>query len=172
MSRRASSRRSSPGEKVEPDFEHFEESVGGGREVLDESIRHDYSTSDKGIVPLDRRRPLWHFVGIWTTFVAGFSFLFLGFQLHDGHSLPSVVGISVLGFAPLHRLCDVRRVPGLAYRPDAWAADPLDLRQGRIVGRLCVRPGRAAWLGRLPSRADGSDLGWPLRLGARLQADA
>ncbi len=99
MSRRASSRRSSPGEKVEPDFEHFEESVGGGREVLDESIRHDYSTSDKGIVPLDRRRPLWHFVGIWTTFVAGFSFLFLGFQLHDGHSLPSVVGISVLGFA-------------------------------------------------------------------------
>jgi hypothetical protein len=36
---------------------------------------------------------------LWTTFAAGFSFLFLGFELHDGHSLASVLGISVLGFA-------------------------------------------------------------------------
>ena len=66
--------------------------------VLEESIQHDYSTSDTGIVPLDRRRPLWHFAGLWTTFAAGFSFLFLGFELHDGHSLPDVLGISVLGY--------------------------------------------------------------------------
>src|ERR671923_95587 len=70
------------------------------REVLDESIRHDYSTSDVGIVPLTRRRPMWHFMGLWTTFVAGFSYMFLGFELHDGgHSLASTVGITVLGYA-------------------------------------------------------------------------
>jgi purine-cytosine permease-like protein len=71
-----------------------------GREhaALDESIKHDYSTSDNGIVPLDRRQPLWHFAGLWTTFAAGFSFLFLGFELHDGHSLPKVLGITALGF--------------------------------------------------------------------------
>jgi len=66
--------------------------------VLDESIKHDYSTSDNGIVPLGRRRPLWHFAGLWTTFAAGFSFLFLGFELHDGHSLPEVLGITAIGF--------------------------------------------------------------------------
>src|SRR5437667_10219963 len=69
------------------------------REVLDESIRHDYSTSDTGIVPLTRRRPQWHFAGLWTTFAAGFSFLFLGFELHDGNSIGRVVGIAVLGYA-------------------------------------------------------------------------
>ena len=31
---------------------------------------------------------MWHFAGLWTTFAAGFSFLFLGFELYDGgHSL-------------------------------------------------------------------------------------
>ena len=28
------------------------------RQVLDESIRHDYSSSETGIVPLSRRRPI------------------------------------------------------------------------------------------------------------------
>jgi purine-cytosine permease-like protein len=65
---------------------------------LHESIEHDYSTSDAGIVPLNRRRPLWHFAGLWTTFSAGFTFLFLGFALHDGHSLASVAGITAIGF--------------------------------------------------------------------------
>ena len=52
------------------------------------SIKHDYSTADTGIVPLDQRRPMWHFIGLWTTFVAGFSYMFLGFEIHDGgHSL-------------------------------------------------------------------------------------
>jgi purine-cytosine permease-like protein len=80
------------------DVEQPRGTLGGGREVLDESIRHDYSTSERGVVPLDRRRPLWHFAGLWTTFAAGFSFLFLGFELHDGHSLASAAGISTLGF--------------------------------------------------------------------------
>ena len=50
------------------------------RETLDESIKHDYSTPEMGIVPLNRRRPMWHFMGLWTTFVAGFSYMFLGFD--------------------------------------------------------------------------------------------
>src|SRR5437870_3275658 len=68
------------------------------REVLDESIRHDYSTSDVGIVPLERRRPLWHFMGLWTTFVAGFSYMFLGFALYAGNSLARTVGITIFGY--------------------------------------------------------------------------
>jgi purine-cytosine permease-like protein len=75
------------------------EDPGGEHAVLDESIEHDYSTSDNGIVPLDRRKPLWHFAGLWTTFAAGFSFLFLGFELHDGHSLAEALGIALIGFA-------------------------------------------------------------------------
>ncbi len=56
-------------------------------EGLDESIAHDYSTSDSGIVPLNRRRPPWHFMGIWMTFSAGFSFLFVGTQIYAGGHL-------------------------------------------------------------------------------------
>ena len=66
---------------------------------LHESIEHDYSTSNQGIVPLHRRRPIWHFAGLWTTMAAGFTFLFLGFELHAGHSLPQAAGIALLGFA-------------------------------------------------------------------------
>ncbi len=99
MGFKATNRRSPPGQEAPPDFEQREKSSAVGHGVLEESISHDYSTSENGIVPLDRRRPLWHFAGLWTTFAAGFSFLFLGFELHDGHSLPSVVGISAFGFA-------------------------------------------------------------------------
>jgi purine-cytosine permease-like protein len=69
------------------------------RATLDESIKHDYSTSDTGIVPLDKRRPMWHFAGLWTTFVAGFSYMFLGFEIHDsGHSLASTAAITLIGY--------------------------------------------------------------------------
>ena len=67
--------------EIAHDVEELKQDLGFERAVLDESIRHDYSTSDTGIVPLSRRRPLWHFAGLWTTFAAGFSFLFLGFEL-------------------------------------------------------------------------------------------
>ena len=66
--------------------------------VLYESIKHDYSTSDAGIVPLSKRRPGWHFAGLWSTFTTGFGFLFLGIELHTGNSLVEVVGIATLGF--------------------------------------------------------------------------
>lgn len=68
------------------------------RETLDASIAHDYSTSVMGIVPLDERRPLWHFATLWLTFASGFSFLFLGFEMHEhGQSLARTIGIVVLG---------------------------------------------------------------------------
>ena len=42
---------------------------------------------------------MWHFMGLWTTFVAGFSYMFLGFEIRDGgHSLASTVGITLLGY--------------------------------------------------------------------------
>src|SRR5437868_633025 len=83
-----------PREEIAHDLPEIREDLAFERETLDASIRHDYSTSDTGIVPLGRRRPMWHFMGLWTTFVAGFSYMFLGFEIHDGgHSLASTVGI-------------------------------------------------------------------------------
>jgi purine-cytosine permease-like protein len=87
-----------PSQEVVHDIDELREDLGYEREMLDESIAHDYSTSSTGIVPLTRRRPIWHFAGLWTTFAAGFSFIFLGFELHDGHSLASVALITVIGF--------------------------------------------------------------------------
>src|ERR687885_1320471 len=82
------------------DVPELEEDLAFEREMLDESIKHDYSTSDTGIVPLNRRRPQWHFMGLWTTFVAGFSYMFLGFEIRaGGHGLASTVGITILGYA-------------------------------------------------------------------------
>jgi purine-cytosine permease-like protein len=70
------------------------QSEGAG---LQESIRHDYSTSETGIVPLNRRRPLWHFAGLWTTFAAGFSYLFVGGTAHDaGFTLAELIGAGLL----------------------------------------------------------------------------
>jgi cytosine permease len=68
------------------------------RESLDESIRHDFSTSASGIVPLDYRRPKWHFASLWLTLFSGFTFLFLGLELYrDGQSLADTTLIVCLG---------------------------------------------------------------------------
>jgi hypothetical protein len=53
------------------------------REELSKELLHDYSTSSTGIVPLAERRSLYHFVALWVTLAAGFTYLFLGFQYHD-----------------------------------------------------------------------------------------
>jgi purine-cytosine permease-like protein len=87
-----------PRQEFAHDVEELKEDLAFERATLDESIRHDYSTSETGIVPLTRRRPQWHFAGLWATFAAGFSFLFLGFMLHDGNSIGRVVGTTVLGY--------------------------------------------------------------------------
>jgi hypothetical protein len=103
-----------PRQEFAHDVEELKEDLAFERETLEESIRHDYSTSDTGIVPLSRRRPQWHFAGLWATFPAGFSFLFLGFELHDGNSIGRVVGITVLGYGLYIRSWSWRRSAGSA----------------------------------------------------------
>jgi len=77
----------------------LEEDIRSEREELGASYKHDYSTPDTGVVPLSRRRPMWHFMGLWTTFVVGFSYMALGFQIRaGGYSLLQAVGISVFGY--------------------------------------------------------------------------
>src|SRR2546425_2069235 len=86
-------------EEIVHDIDELRRDVEFERQELGASIAHDYSTSDTGIVPLDRRRPMWHFMGLWTTFVAGFSYMVLGFEIHDGgHSLASTVAITLIGY--------------------------------------------------------------------------
>jgi purine-cytosine permease-like protein len=83
---------------MEPRVADLRDDLELEREAIEESIRHDYSTSTTGIVPLDHRRPLWHFASLWLTFASGFSFLFLGFELYQhGQSLPRTVAIVCLG---------------------------------------------------------------------------
>jgi purine-cytosine permease-like protein len=85
--------------EIAHDVEDIREDLAYERASLDESIKHDYSTAETGIVPLDKRRPMWHFMGLWTTFVAGFSYMFLGFEIHDGgHSLASTIAITLIGY--------------------------------------------------------------------------
>ena len=86
-------------EEIAHDVTDIRADVAYERDQLDASIKHDYSTTETGVVPLDKRRPMWHFMGLWTTFVAGFSYMFLGFEIRDGgHSLASTVGITLLGY--------------------------------------------------------------------------
>src|SRR5712692_5706732 len=86
-------------EEIVHDIEELRRDVEFERQELGASFKHDYSTSDTGIVPLDRRRPMWHFMGLWTTFVAGFSYMVLGFEIHDGgHSLASTIAITLIGY--------------------------------------------------------------------------
>ncbi len=86
-------------EQIAHDVADIRSDVAYERDQLDASIKHDYSTTEVGVVPLDKRRPMWHFMGLWTTFVAGFSYMFLGFEIRDGgHSLASTVGITLLGY--------------------------------------------------------------------------
>jgi purine-cytosine permease-like protein len=68
------------------------------RQALTKDIDHDYSTSTDGVVPLAERRSQYHFIALWVTFAAGFTYLFLGFQFHDaGYSLGEAVGVGALG---------------------------------------------------------------------------
>jgi len=74
------------------------------RERLEKELTHDYSTSGTGIVPQAERRSLYHFVALWVTLAAGFTYLFLGFQYHAaGYSLGKTLGASLL--AALFYLC-------------------------------------------------------------------
>src|SRR5256714_1459397 len=93
------------------------------RAELAKSVQHDYSTSRAGTVPLDERRTRYHFLALWTTLAAGFTFLFLGFQYHDyGYSLGKAVAAGALG--------------GLAYLAYALPAAYLGSRTGQTHALL------------------------------------
>lgn len=50
------------------------------------------------MVPLTERRSRYHFLSLWITLAAGFTYLFLGFQYHDaGYSLLKAVGAGAIG---------------------------------------------------------------------------
>src|SRR5262249_6389591 len=69
-------------------------------ETLEEAVLHDYSTSRQGIVPLGKRKPIWHFAAIRFTLEAGFAYIFLGFTLNQaGFTLPATAGILCGGAA-------------------------------------------------------------------------
>jgi purine-cytosine permease-like protein len=66
--------------------------------ALERSVAHDYSTSRTGIVPLAERRSRYHFLSLWITLAAGFTYLFLGFQYHDaGYSLVKAIAAGAIG---------------------------------------------------------------------------
>jgi purine-cytosine permease-like protein len=66
--------------------------------TLQRSVAHDYSTSRTGVVPLTERRSRYHFLSLWITLAAGFTYLFLGFQYHDaGYSLLRAVAAGAIG---------------------------------------------------------------------------
>ena len=70
------------------------------RERLEKEFAHDYSTSGTGIVPRGERRSLYHFIALWITLAAGFTYLFLGFQFYAaGYSLAKTVGVGLLAAA-------------------------------------------------------------------------
>src|SRR4051795_6669159 len=93
------------------------------REELAKDLAHDYSTSTFGVVPLDRRRSRYHFLALWVTLAAGFTYLFLGFQYHDaGYSLSKAVAAGALG--------------GLAYLVYALPAAYLGSRTGQTHALL------------------------------------
>lgn len=96
---------------------------GAGPESLGRTAGHDYSASGTGVVPLARRRSLYHFVALWVTLAAGFTYLFLGFQYHAaGYSLGEAVGAGALG--------------GLLYLCYALPASYLGSRTGQTMALL------------------------------------
>lgn len=75
--------------------------VPGGTAELQREIKHDYSSSHDGIVPLEVRRGTWsHHVPLWITLYAGFSYMALGSELYSyGYTLSrmlQVVAVSAL----------------------------------------------------------------------------
>src|SRR5690349_13365335 len=75
-----------------------DQAAATSRDHIATDFRHDYSTGDTGIVPTTQRRSRYHFVALWITLAAGFTYLFLGFQYHDaGYSLGRAIGAGALG---------------------------------------------------------------------------
>ncbi|MEI7779660.1 MAG: cytosine permease [Actinomycetes bacterium] len=74
---------------------HMLEEVPGGERELELEIKHDYSSSHDGIVPLSVRRGTWsHHVPLWVTLYAGFSYMALGSELYSfGYKLSQMLTV-------------------------------------------------------------------------------
>ena len=79
-----------------PGAEHVTE-----REVLRESLQHDYATAESGgIVPLGRRRKLYAMSALWLTMNCGFGEVFIGFNYQQaGFTLMKSFLVSLAGIA-------------------------------------------------------------------------
>lgn len=69
------------------------------REVLRESLQHDYATAESGgIVPLGRRRKLYAMAALWLTMNCGFGEVFIGFNYQQaGFTLMKSFLVSLAG---------------------------------------------------------------------------
>ncbi len=74
--------------------------VPGGVEELKKEVKHDYSSSHDGIVPLSVRRGTWtHHVPLWLTFYPGFAYMALGFTLYSlGFTLARMLVVVAISF--------------------------------------------------------------------------
>ena len=72
--------------------------IPGGEEELRREIKHDYSSSRDGIVPLEVRRGTWsHHVPLWITFYPGFAYMALGSELYGyGYTLSKMLVICAI----------------------------------------------------------------------------
>src|SRR6266487_797067 len=137
------------------------------REELSKELLHDYSTSSTGVVPLSERRSLYHFLALWVTLAAGFTYLFLGFQYHDsGYGLGRGGRRRRSRGAVLSGLRAARLLPRLPHRADARAANPLDLRGGRIGDRVAAADRGGGRVDRVRLEPAGGDVRRPVQLGA------
>src|SRR5579859_877131 len=99
---------------------------------LREEVKHDYSSSQDGIVPLDVRRGTWtHHVPLWITLYAGFSYMALGSELYTyGYGLGRLAEVvAVSAFVYL-----VYAIPA-AYL-GAWRGQTHALMSRSVFGRV------------------------------------
>ena len=142
------------------------------REALHDSVAHDYSTSSTGLVPLDKRRPIGHFIALWTTFAAGFSFLFVGTEVHDsGFTLLGTIGVTALGIGIYFAYAIFAAYLGsrTGQTMSLLTRSIFGVTGSYIVSALVFLG--ALGLGRVPGQPDGPDLGRPLQLGRGRGAD-
>ncbi len=68
--------------------------------ITTDGLEHDYTSAENGIVPLDARKPLFHFAALWLTLESGFTYIVPGIALHAaGFTLLGTVGMLLVGMA-------------------------------------------------------------------------
>ena len=109
----------------------FEETPGGAEELKAE-VKHDYSSSHDGIVPLSVRRGTWtHHVPLWVTLYAGFSYMALGSELYTyGYGFGELLKVTAVS-----ALCYLAYAIPAAYL-GAWRGQTHALMSRSVFGRV------------------------------------